>query len=1658
MTDTMQWLTKALVTLLNDELGSEMQIQNTNAGLSLSVPAGGSGSNPTSITLDGLHIDATNGLEGHLHLDTSNTQGLQVSLIDGFTLALTGFDLQLQNAGLTTADIRASLTIPYFTHANGAQEKIDVDVGIRHDGSLTLTLAPQQSNPDHMTPDGLLKLSYNIGSGVSIELDIDSLEFDNPSPHVYQLVLGGKLLLSTGLQWPTFEFKGLRIDNQGHVQLDGGWIDLPASTALDYYGFNLSLQKLGFGSDTTGRWIGFNGDIHLVEGIPLGGSVQGMRLNLDDGSLSFQGVSVSFEIPGVLSFSGAIEHLAANDVNQLMQQGIPEKAAQSMAQIVPSIFPANIFAGDVDVTIYPAGDLEVDAKFIVGHFGGTPVFFLVLDAELPVGIPIFLDIALYGLEGLFASNLRPDPTKVGQTWWDWYKYSPGSNTQVDYSATDVNKWLTYPQPGALALGMGATIGTEADDGFTASAGITFILMLPGPVITFVGKAKVLSKRVSNAGDYDSDAYGISFDAMATYDGSADTFDLDIDAQYKIPIVMDIEGSAVLHVDAKNGFWYFGLGLPPHDKRIKARIFDLFEADSYFVVSDTGLQVGSYVGYNKEWDFGPLSVSLNAYMAMLAAIQWSPLVLAGGIELHGDAHLDAFGVGLGVSVDALLEGKAPDPFWVHGEFDVELDLPWPLPDVGATVSLTWGGDKDDRPASPLPLSHIDATLVDHVGTSERYTLLAHRPSWSAADPALVYDSTTPGLLVPTQDIVKYWAGVWASQQNPPVNPPTALTDDNVYAILPDMLPGSVPYATVIPQDAHFTLNFAHPICDQTGGFTNGTGNPPTEWTSVSLPPALPKDDMSNINPNSPSPQWIHTYDLKQVALYEYTGGQWQIVAAQPPKSTQPLLGAWLSTSKTAPNCQSSDNTRLKIIPQQSATNASLGILPDGQRMYALKVVTSVTSQHTDKSNSQTDAPIIEFAYFQTASGPGVGIIDAQQQQLSHLSMPIPSVSAPYAQQGKQVPAGPLSSAFPLGGQLLDLHTYTQWSWPGNGDIAAYYGYDLNVEFNESYVYNLYGSTPDTGGNPVIHIAAATVSSTTQIGSFALHMRCVDRNNQHVLLVPDAIHVPSIQQQSALESREITLPMPTAILNDGGGTHLSQVITSSALSNIRMAVQQQARLYEQQQLLDHHAQSSVGATLVVARSAPIAGDGAAASSAIAASHTLKVQEQVALQELATRAKVVLNPAQLGNPSLIPPSLSSIIIIQILEEEAAQEARRLWPQPLLPRTRYTLDVVAGPLGGVSSDRRGSGSAFLRLVANNYQDADAITIRDALVAFYDYEDSLTTLQRVQFTTSRYATFTAHLANAVEQSRIAAGIDPGKPEIAPIRIYAASIQVQTWLNDVQNGDGTHSALTQYQNCKNTYTQAKDQIASFVGNFDPKGDNLPPHLPPLASQPLPGLDQLPSTPDPNWPFPGQAGLRVNRQVTQQAWTDFWNCTSQLFDKVITALQRADLVSNQHVPPPPDTELSEFVDSAGRVQAFLLASPEPLPWRYIWKWIVLQATSDADVPLTVLPLWSADGTRALLIPLEQQSSSIGQSVHAAQTAHTIHPDVVTNHATGAGNVIGGGIHLPPILAHGQYGLTISFHGNIGAEAPCITRGIRESIEDVTFAPLTLLPSPIFKPPH
>jgi hypothetical protein len=1639
------------------------------------IDAGLTLSSAQTINIDDLIVNAQ-GLSGRLFIDGLDANPLSATLFSAFTIALTAFDITLAQSGLAASHIGGHLTIPFFTDSAGNPKTVDVEISTKADGSVSISLAAVESKPSSTTPDGLVQLIYDLPADLgTVEIDVASLEVDKTVDGTWKIVISGNLIITAAsLSWPSIELRGLGIDSKGHISLQGGWIDLPSQMALDFFGFHVALQKLGFGSDPNGdKWIGFNGDIHLVEGLSLGASVRGLRINLTTGTVSLDGVSISFEIPDVLTIDGEIDHIHvnANSAQDLIDAGLMGSIFNSIAPIGPNA-PAggkqvDVFAGQVKVVIEPAGDLEVDASFIVGNFGGQSVFFLDIDAELPVGIPIFLDVALYGLQGLVATGLQPDP-EPQHTWWEWYKYPTGTagpdlTQPPDYTATDVNKWLV-PKPGAFALGVGATIGTEADDGFTVSAAVMLVLMLPGPIISLIGKANILSKRIGGA------AEDANFEAMATYDGNSQTFDLTIDAHYEIPIVLEIEATAELYVGG--GEWFFALGKPPHDKRVKARIFDLFEADAYFVVSDLGLITGTWTGYKNSWSFGPLSASLDAYLATLAAIQWSPLQIGGGIELYGNIHLSAFGIGVGITADALLEGCAPNPFWIHGELSVELDLPWPLPNVGATISLTWGGDDGSVPPAPLALSHIDATLVDHTDSadkqaSDHYMLLAHRNQGFSPDLTVQYDPGTPGILDLTGTSLTAW------QNRVAVSP-----------ILPDLVPdntSTVQTAPVVPQDAHFTLNFAHPTIDATGAFDLAI-----DWSASSFPkdsdvqsPTLPAspligpDDMSNINPTPPSVSFNIRHTLSEVDLYQFdpNASIWGLVCSTPPLAnpnpaigvTQ-LSGVWLSgdpsksnprqvmtqlkifpwrllpgqswtaqwssqspqqtygtsftdqglqfsltaglptatigglpfsgvvpglsfaiggtganpvvtiqfpqpsvltsisaliyfhdgefTDLNAPQC-SGDGTLLT--PQSSSQDPTtqawtltfpnngtaiqqltipvagnvlllyaidyttapvpMAILPTAPAFYALKTVTMIEAARVGATDFQVvpnGNPIVEFVYFQTAAGPGTAA-----GYPPPATLPKPVSSAPYLRLAQNCTAAQQpSAAFPLAGAIADLHTYTQWSWPLDGATAAYYAYDVNVEFIESYVNALY--------------TAFSNNSVTN----SLHFRCVDRNNDHTLFVPNAIHVPSIPQQSALAASSVAPPLP-------------QPLQAPPADVGVIGKQQQVELQRRAQLA---VRSDVLPEVAPTWAQPA---------------QPRLLEKITLGTRTGRLAI----------QQINPGLAGEILQQWTEASAAQQATGLWFKPLLPTTRYTLDVVAGPLlrnddrfGETASGNSGQGSINAIFTAR-----DAIGVLNALQAYYAYEDALTTLQRVQFTTSRYATFSAQLANAVQQLAAV-------PSATPIRQYQAVTAPVTWLGTVD------PEIIAWANAGLQYLSDRTNLQSLVAGFDPRADDRQPGIAPATN--------------------GAAALVNDRQKTAFDWGQFVQATNTLFDGLITAAGHPEFASKATPIRVPDTEISLLTDASGLwVEAIQIESPEPLPWQRIWQWIRLTNSSGESV--FILPLWNADGTRGLLVPFQQLA--------------------------------------------GNYDINISFQGNIGPEAPCITQNGSSLTESLPLGTVTMGPA-------
>jgi hypothetical protein len=596
-------------------------------------------------------------------------------------------------------------------------------------------------------------------------------------------------------------------------------------------------------------------------------------------------------------------------------------------------------------------------------------------------------------------------------------------------------------------------------------------------------------------------------------------------------------------------------------------------------------------------------------------------------------------------------------------------------------------------------------------------------------------------------------------------------------------------------------------------------------------------------------------------------------------------------------------------------------------------------------------------------------------------PFPAVGPPKISPVAEAKTAALNSdsVFPRGGKLRDLNSYTQWSWPEDGNVAAYFGYDVNVEFNESYINALYVGVP--GANSPYN---------------SLHFRCRDRNGAHLAFVTNAIHVPSIRPQSALAAMHGVPQLPATLSpKDQFPFADSKFGKISELVAIKQALAPQAVKARESQ------PKSVLETLlgVFAEDADL---------------LFKQQERIANESFIERASTL---AEIGNVKVTRDELRLVteldpiiagFLLELAEEAAAAEARSIWFQPLRPRTRYTLDVVAGPF--VTFERMSLGIATFAAI---YSATDAISALKALKAFYKHEDELTTLGRVQFTTSRYRTFSEQLSNAVAQTKKASSAPP-------VRRLRGKVDPISWYS--VNG-------VNHRQVADDYLDAAKSLGSFVTTFNPMEDNVP------------SINTI----------VGQQGLIALRAVTEKEWQDFTAETIALFDQLIAALGHEYLASNRLAPPPPETELSVLTDDQDHITALLIESPEPLPWRRIWRWISLRSVDQEA---------THSGRESSLLGTSPSFQSAFRETRSPFFSEFLDPSLVTvigafapktSQVTTLRNRDGTrGLLIPDAVLRGTWSMSMEFHGNIGAEMPCITSAGKSVRETIEFAPLVFRP--------
>ncbi len=561
----------------------------------------------------------------------------------GFPFSLSSVGVTFVQNAISACSIGGTLTIPFIERA------VDVSLGLGLDGALTIAVTDEQ---------GIATLDIaQVGT-----FKLTSLGFTTDDQGVGVLISGSLLLSVGGLQWPEMIVQALYIRPGGQVSVPGGWIDLQTPLAVNLFGFRLEMSAIGFGKEADGRsWVGFSGGLNLIELLPTGVSVEGLRILWDPAGhlpvdLTLQGVGIELTTPGVASLNGNVS---------LLQDGID-----------------HYFMGSATLELFPLG-VTIDASIKIGHDSALDYnyVYVFLSLELPVGIPLWATgAAVYGIAGLLGINVQPDT--INGDWYGWYAAPP------EFNITDASKWRG--ELGAMAFGAGIVIGTLFDTGWTVSTKSLLALLLPGPVIMFNGKANILQFPPGLLENSEA-----SLNLLALLDANSGDLLLNIDAGWELEQVIDLSASAEAYFQfSRPDNWHLYLGQEkPQAQRIRASVLSLFNADTYLMIDNNGIAAGFSVSYGQDWRFGPVGVTLKAWIEAGASLSWQPVQLEGKLSLGGEFSVSLAGFSVGISAEATLSGKTPKPYWVRGELEVRVNLPVPLKDLEEDLLLEW---KQDQP--------------------------------------------------------------------------------------------------------------------------------------------------------------------------------------------------------------------------------------------------------------------------------------------------------------------------------------------------------------------------------------------------------------------------------------------------------------------------------------------------------------------------------------------------------------------------------------------------------------------------------------------------------------------------------------------------------------------------------------------------------------------------------------------------------------------------------------------------------------------------------------------------------------------------------------------------------------------------------------------------
>ncbi|MBK9672780.1 MAG: hypothetical protein IPO70_11135 [Bacteroidetes bacterium] len=663
--------------------------------------------------------------------------------IGSYEVKLTSFNLTFHQNSITGSEIKGELKVPGFKDgATNGDLLVEADILIGEGGKFEVSVSTHKPIP-------VFKLAPVLA------IDVRELSIGRQSTEAggnFYVGISGDIDIL--LQAPLGKFlpdkidiKKLLIYEDGNFEIEGGSIVLPKAFEIKLGPAKIGITAIHLGSyEKDGRkykYFGFDGGVNVNpggvdargKGITYYYSVDGQDF---DWFIRLESLAIDIIIPGDGDKDDAA--VIIEGFLSIKDPVIPTGTTEPLLSVLKN---STEYAGGVHLAFPKMKGLEASASMRMNP--QVPSF--IIDLGLELSTPILLGstgLGIYGFRGLFGKKYVATKEAAGipedGEWWQYYK----AKIDPDYlEGIQVSK---FSIKNGFSFGAGISLATSSDSGKTFSSKLFVMLCLPDVLFMFQGQAAILKDRIGLNANPDPPFFALIVISKHSVEAG-------FGVNYKIPEdtgkVIAVEGIIEMGFFwGSSSAWYVNIGRDqPEDRRITARVFDLFDMYTYFMISNNGIRAGAGIDLEFNKSFGPLKAELSAYFDVSGRISFRPKQIGGAIQLKGTASLTVCGVGVSVSANATLAAEASHPKIVTGT--VEACAKILKKQRCAHFEFTWQ-DATDIPLleNPILIDPEDNKAVasaSNIVTGETFPVLCLEGSVLDAN----LNSLLPGLEIPTR---------------------------------------------------------------------------------------------------------------------------------------------------------------------------------------------------------------------------------------------------------------------------------------------------------------------------------------------------------------------------------------------------------------------------------------------------------------------------------------------------------------------------------------------------------------------------------------------------------------------------------------------------------------------------------------------------------------------------------------------------------------------------------------------------------------------------------------------------------------------------------------------------------------------------------------------